>query len=65
METVICVNFSYNSTKTIRLFALDFYEKSRAHNLIFNWCAVAGTRPGNCDVFRFAKVLEENFDENG
>ena len=26
MKTIICVNFSYNSTKTIRLFALDFYE---------------------------------------
>jgi len=26
LETVICVNFSENSTKTIRLFALDFYE---------------------------------------
>ena len=26
LETVICVNFSSNSTKTIRLFALDFYE---------------------------------------
>ena len=26
LETVIYVNFSSNSTKTIRLFALDFYE---------------------------------------
>ena len=40
LETVICVNFSSNSTKTIRLFALDFFEvivdeaESRAHNLI-------------------------------
>ena len=28
------VSFSKNSIKTIRLFALDFYEVSRAHNLI-------------------------------
>ena len=26
LETVICVNLGYNSTKTIRLLALDFYE---------------------------------------